>query len=37
MTPVIYNNTIYLFGGRSDNDIKKVFKLTIDIDHGVKY
>lgn len=37
ITPVFYNNSIFLFGGRSDNDIKKVFKLTINLDMGVKF
>lgn len=37
MTPVVYNNIIYLFGGCADTDIQKVFKLNIDLDQGVKY
>jgi hypothetical protein len=36
MTPVIDQNTIYLFGGRGDTDIKKIFRLTLDLDLGVK-
>lgn len=37
MTPVTYNNAIYLFGGCSDSEIQKVFKLNLDLDQGVKY
>jgi hypothetical protein len=37
MTPVLHGNSIYLFGGCSDSDIQKVFKLNIDLDSGVKY
>ena len=37
MTPVWYSNSIFLFGGCSDSDIQKVFKLSIDVDNGVKY
>lgn len=37
MTPVQYQGVVYLFGGRADSDIQKVFKLVIDLDEGVKY
>lgn len=37
MTPVEYQGSIYLFGGRSASDIQKVFKLVLDFDTGVKY
>ena len=37
MTPVEYQGNIYLFGGRSANDIQKVFKLILDMDTGIKY
>ena len=37
MTPVQYRGTTYLFGGRADSDIQKVFKLVLDIDFGLKY
>jgi hypothetical protein len=37
MTPITYNNVIYMFGGCADSDIQKVFKLSLDIDQGVKY
>lgn len=37
MAPVSYQNVVYLFGGRSDMDIQKVFKLNIDFDSGVKF
>jgi len=36
MTPVIDQNTIFLFGGRADSDIKKIFRLNLDLDTGVK-
>ena len=32
MTPVQFMGVTYLFGGRADSDIQKVFKLVIDID-----
>ena len=37
MCAVTYQNNIYLFGGRADSDIQKVFRLKYDIDEGVKY
>jgi hypothetical protein len=37
MTPVTYNNQIYLFGGCAETEIQKVFRLNFDIDDGVKY
>jgi hypothetical protein len=37
MTPIEYNGSIYLFGGRSSTDIQKVFKLVLDLDTGVKF
>jgi hypothetical protein len=37
MTPVLYGNCTYLFGGCSDTDIQKVFKLNIELDQGLKY
>lgn len=37
MTPISYANYIYLFGGSSDTDIQKVFKLNIEIDQGLRY
>lgn len=37
MTPVQFQGTTYLFGGRSASDIQKVFKLIMDIDPGIKY
>jgi len=37
MTPVVFNNIIYLMGGRAESDIQKVFKLNLDYDDGVKF
>lgn len=37
MCPVIYHNQFFLFGGRADSDIQKVFRLKMDLDEGVKY
>lgn len=37
MTPVEYQGTHYLFGGRGSSDIQKVFKLKVDLDPGVKF
>lgn len=37
MTPVTYNNQVYLFGGCAETEIQKVFRLNFDIDEGVKY
>lgn len=38
MTPVVYKEDIYIFGGRAEQiDIQKVFKLNITIDEGIKY
>lgn len=38
MCPVVFENQIYLFGGRNENnDIQKVFKLKVEVDEGVKY
>jgi len=33
MCPVVFENQIYLFGGRNENnDIQKVFKLKVEVD-----
>jgi hypothetical protein len=38
MCPVLFEEQIFLFGGRNENnDIQKVFKLKIEVDEGVKY
>lgn len=37
MAAVGHANSIYLFGGCSDTDIQKVFRLNIEIDQGLKY
>lgn len=36
MTPVEYQGSVYLFGGRAVADVQKVFKLSVEIDKGVK-